>query len=233
MKEAIENLLPFERDWFLALNGSDSIFLDNVFWTITGRYIWIPMILLLLFMFFYKSRWQEGALLTVFFVLVFVACDQVASSIFKETFQRLRPTHHSDFKDIVDIVRGYRSGGYSFISGHATNSFGIAVFLSLVFKSRWLTIPVYIWAMLNAYSRVYLGLHFISDILAGAIIGTLLGWLIYRIYSWVRVKFFHIRKTQNKPSPLLRSKAKATGIFMSGYLLIVIIFSFFLSTLPH
>ena len=54
MKEAVENFLPVERDLFFALNGSDSIFLDNLFWTFTGRYVWVPLLLFLVVVFFYK-----------------------------------------------------------------------------------------------------------------------------------------------------------------------------------
>ena len=112
MKEAIENLLPYEKNLFFALNGSDSIFLDNMFWTITGRFIWIPVILFLLFMFFYKVPKKEGILATICFILIFVFCDQVSSSIFKPFFERLRPTHHPDFQNYVDIVNGYKGGLY-------------------------------------------------------------------------------------------------------------------------
>lgn len=233
MKETVENILPVERDWFLALNGSDSVFLDNVFWTITGRFIWAPIILLLLVMFFYKSRWQEGALLTLFFIVLFAVCDQVSSGLFKPFFERFRPGNHPDFKDVVDIVNDYRGGGYSFISGHATNSFGLAVFMSLVFRSRWLTIPVFIWAALNTYSRVYLGLHFLSDVAAGAIVGSLLGWLVYELYAWTRFRFFHVSKSKIHLSPYPVQTPRTIGLGMAGYIVFIVIFSSFLSTLPH
>jgi len=106
-------------------------------------------------------------------------CDQVASSFFKPLFERFRPTHHPDFKEMVDIVNGYRGGRYGFISSHATNSFGLAVFISLLFRHRRVTISVVCWALLNSYTRIYLGVHFISDILAGIIVGTILAFLLY------------------------------------------------------
>ena len=131
MKEFVESLIPLERTLFFAINGSDSLLLDNLMWTISGRYVWIPLYLFIFFLFFYKKPTKEAILLSVFFILVFVAADQISSSFFKPFFERYRPTHHPDFKDTVDIVNGYRGGRYGFISGHATNSFGLAVFLSL------------------------------------------------------------------------------------------------------
>ncbi|HBG80738.1 MAG TPA: phospholipid phosphatase, partial [Porphyromonadaceae bacterium] len=83
MKEAVENFLPVERDLFFALNGSDSIFLDNLFWTFTGRYVWVPLLLFLVVVFFYKSPRREGILATVFLILLFALCDQVSSGLFK------------------------------------------------------------------------------------------------------------------------------------------------------
>ena len=71
MKEATEHLLPIERNLFFALNGSDSIYLDNLFWTFTGRYVWALLFVLLLVMFFYKVPRKEGILTTVFFILLF------------------------------------------------------------------------------------------------------------------------------------------------------------------
>ncbi len=106
MKEAVEALLPLERDLFLMLNGSDSLFLDNLMWTLSGRLVWIPLFLFIVFLFFYKTSWKEGLLVTLFFVLLFAVSDQVSSSFFKPFFERFRPTHHPDFMDLVDIVNG-------------------------------------------------------------------------------------------------------------------------------
>ena len=233
MKESIENLLPFERDLFFALNGSDSLFLDNVFWTFTGRYVWILLFLFFLVMFFYKTKPKEGVLAAVFFILVIVVCDQVSSSIVKEVFQRMRPTRHPDFKDLVDMVNGYRGGGFSFVSGHATNSLGLAVLLSLIYRNRWVAIPVLIWAVLNSYSRIYLGVHFVSDVIGGNILGSLLAWIVYKLYLWIRVRFYHIPKTEARLSVYPNQTARFVGFVTSIYILLIIIFSPFLAALPH
>lgn len=232
MKDFIESLLPLERDLFLSLNGSDSPFLDDVMWTISGRFVWVPLMLFIVFLFFYKKQWKEAVLLVLFFILLFVATDQISSSFFKPFFERFRPSHHPDFKDVVDILNGYRGGRFGFISGHATNSFGVAVFLSLVFRNRFLTLSSLLWATINSYTRIYLGVHFISDILAGMIVGSLVGLIIYLIYA-------ELRKVIVKPPLSLRQSAfgKKEGtllsVFIILYLLLIVIFSPILSTLPH
>jgi undecaprenyl-diphosphatase len=91
-------------------------------------------------------------------------------------------------ENLVDIVNGYRSGLYSFISGHATNTFAIAVFLSLIFRNIGTAFVLFTWALLSSYSRIYLGLHYPADIFAGAVSGSLIALLFYYLY-----KFF-IRK---------------------------------------
>lgn len=242
MKEWVEGILPLERDLFFALNGSESLFLDNMMWTISGRLVWIPLYLFILLVFFYRVPRKEGILAALFLILLFVLCDQVSSSLFKPLFERFRPTHHLDFKDIVDTVNDYRGGLYGFISGHATNSFGLAVFLSLLFKHRAVTLITLFWAALNSYTRIYLGVHFVSDILAGMLAGSLLALLVYLVYSWTRKKVLHserVEQSEGGHSSLtqLGSPYRKHGTMFVGsvaiYLAVVILFSSFLATLPH
>lgn len=232
MKEFVEGLLPIERDIFLVMNGSDSLFWDNVMWTISGRFIWIPVFLFILFIFFFRARRKEAILVTIFFILVFVAADQISSSFFKPFFERFRPTHHPDFRDLVDIVNGYRGGRYGFISGHATNSFGIAVFLSLVFRNGLLTFSALLWAAINSYTRIYLGVHFISDILAGMIVGTLVALILYWIYTALRKTIIRPPSTR-RISAYGKKEGTVLAVFIILYLVIITIFSPFLATLPH
>lgn len=232
MREAIDALLPLERDLFFALNGSDSLFLDNVMWMLSGRLVWIPLFLFIIFLFFYRTHWKEGLLVMLFFVLVFVGSDQISSALFKPFFERFRPTHHPDFTGLVDIVNGYRGGRYGFISSHATNSFGLAVFLSLLFRDRRATITVVGWALLNSYTRIYLGVHFISDILAGVIVGSLLAFLLYLIYFRIRITLLHPPQTI-KRVVYTHKHATLLSLFIPVYVILLIIFSSFLATLPH
>lgn len=232
MKEAIENLIPLERDLFFLLNGSNSSFLDDWMWTVSGRFIWIPVFLAILFLFFYKTPRKQAMLVTLFFILVFVLSDQFSSGFCKPFFERFRPTHHPDFKELVDIVNGYRGGKYGFISGHATNSFGLAVFLSLLFRHRGVTVAVLGWALLNSYTRIYLGVHFISDIVAGILAGSLLAFLLYRL---MMLLLHRLPATKDMATSRLYKIKQGNWLtmYILAYLFLVTLFSPLLSSLPH
>lgn len=232
MKEAIENLIPLERDLFFLLNGSDSSFLDDWMWTVSGRFVWIPLFLAILFLFFYRTPRKQALLVTLFFILVFVMSDQLSSGFCKPFFERFRPTHHPDFKELVDIVNGYRGGRYGFISGHATNSFGLAVFLSLLFRHRGVTLAALSWALLNSYTRIYLGVHFISDIVAGMLAGSLLAFLLYRL---MMLLLSRLPATQDLSAGTLynRKQGNWLAMFILAYLFLLTLFSPLMASLPH
>lgn len=178
----VEQILLWEKDAFLAINGSNSEFLDAVMWLFSGSVMWMPIAVFFLLTICYKKKCTEWLPILIAIGLVVLFCDTFSSGLCKPYFERLRPTHHPLFKDLVDTVYGYRGGRYGFISGHATNFFGFATLTAFIFKNRIYSIVIFIWAACIAYSRVYLGVHFISDILAGAISGIVIGYLTYRIY---------------------------------------------------
>lgn len=182
----VEKVLDYERDLFFMLNGSDSPFLDRFMWLYSGKAVWLPLAAFILFVLVYKKKWRESILILLAIVLVITLCDQFASHVCKPLFTRFRPTHHPDFMDQVQTVFGYRGGKYGFISSHAANAFGFATFMSLLFRYRLFTWTIFLWSALTAYTRVYLGVHFISDIVPGAIAGTIFGWLVYYLYIKVR-----------------------------------------------
>jgi undecaprenyl-diphosphatase len=184
----VEKMLPYERSAFLWLNESHNVFWDSFMWIYSGKMIWIPLAIVALIVFCYKVPWKVSLLLIICFVLLATLCDQLSSSLVKPIFERLRPTHHPDFKDYVTIVNNYRGGRFGFISSHAANGFGVATFLSLLFKYRRFTIVIFTWASVTAYSRIYLGVHFITDILGGMILGGLVGFLVYLLFQYGRIK---------------------------------------------
>ena len=182
----VEKILVYERDLFFMLNGSDSPFLDRFMWLYSGKAVWLPLAAFILIVLLYKKKWRESILILLAIVLVITFCDQFASHVCKPIFTRFRPTHHPDFMDQVKTVFDYRGGKYGFISSHAANAFGFATFMSLLFRYRLFTWTIFLWAALTAYTRVYLGVHFISDIVPGAIAGVFFGWLVYWLYIKAR-----------------------------------------------
>ena len=233
MNKLIDTFLPLERNLFFALNGSDSVLIDNAMWTFTGVLTWVPMMLFILYIVFRYQKLNEALFILIAIVLLIVLADQISSSIFKPFFKRLRPTHHPDYMNLVDIVRDYRGGQYGFISGHATNSFAVAVFLSLLFKNRFVTIIIAFWALLNSYSRIYLGVHFISDIVGGLILGSLIGFLVYAVYTWSRMRLFKIPQVEKRKRIYSSKNGNTLAIGMISYIALIILLSPFLTSISH
>ena len=243
----LEKILEYERDIFLWLNGNHNSFWDNFFWLYTGQVVWIPIGLLIIFMFFisfditipgpssssliatisiYKKEWKDALLILLSIVLVITLCDQLSSYICKPYFMRFRPTHHPDFMDYVKIVNDYRGGKYGFISGHASNAFGFATFTLLLFRHRWYTISILLWSTLMAYSRIYLGVHFISDIIPGGMAGMLIGFGCYKLYVLLRCKLLKKSTDPSHAYNSLHNKIILSAKFTT--ILIMLVYSCFI-----
>ncbi|MFV0468176.1 MAG: phosphatase PAP2 family protein [Dysgonomonas sp.] len=224
MEQTVENILPYERDAFLSLNGLRADFWDYFMTIYSGKLIWLPLVLTILGVLIYKTKWKEALLVIAAFIILAVLCDQISASVIKPFFMRLRPSRHPDFENFVFVVDSYRGGKYGFISSHATNSFGLAIFSSLLFRYRLLTITVFAWALVNSYSRIYLGVHFISDIIGGFCIGILLGVMVYYLYLFARKKILHTEKSELRIPIYSHERANLiVGTVISSTLTIIII----------
>jgi undecaprenyl-diphosphatase len=121
--------------------------------------------------------------------IVIALCDRVSSGFFKPFFERFRPSRDPEISNLVHIINDYRGGKYGFLSSHAANSFGLAVFISYIFQKKWISISLISWAVIVSYSRIYLGVHYLGDVICGAILGTLLAFLVYKLYIYFRKKY--------------------------------------------
>lgn len=184
----LERVLDYERGLFLFLNGGHTEFLDSFWWVFSGKVVWIPLALFIIGVLARKRDWRDTLLTLLAIALVITLCDQFASHLCKPLFMRLRPTHHPAFAEVVQTAYGYRGGRYGFMSSHAANAFGFAMFLSLLMRDRLLTWSLFLWAIATAYSRIYLGVHFLSDIIPGALVGLFFGGMVYGLYRRVRIR---------------------------------------------
>lgn len=195
----IQSYIAADKELLLALNGSDSLFWDGFMWVATSTVVWIPVALALLYVIFKNNKSGESFLIVAMMALTVLLADQIASGLCKPFFARYRPTQDADIMYMVDIVNGYRGGRYGFISSHAANTFAMAVFLSLLIKDRLVTFMLFLWAALNAYSRVYLGVHYPGDILFGAMEGCIVGVGVHLLHKLILKKYF--RKIEYASAP--------------------------------
>ena len=123
-------------------------------------------------------------------LLVILLSDQFTSSFMKPFFERLRPCHDPEIQHLVHVAKSC-GGLYGFASGHAANSFGIAMFVWLIFKSQWKWgWMLFIWALTVAYSRIAIGVHYPGDIVIGGLVGVFFGWVVYYLLNelYFRIK---------------------------------------------
>jgi undecaprenyl-diphosphatase len=232
LQQIVESWLPYERELFFLLNGSNSVFLDNLMWTVTGRWVWIPLYAFVLFLIFWKAPKKEALLITLILIAIVVICDQFSASFTRPFFERWRPAHHPDFGELVQLVNGHTGGRFGFISSHATNTFGLAVFLALLFRYRWVTVVLLSWALVKSYSRIYLGLHFPTDFLGGVIAGALIGAIMYWICIVLRQKLFRYPSAE-KTQIFSKQDGQLFAIGSAICCLLVLIFAQPLVIVPH
>jgi len=163
--------------------------MDSIQFWISDKYVWIPFYILLLVGIVY--HYKKKSILIVFMVAGLVTVSDQSSQFFKYGVGRYRPCRtESIHQPKPHLVKNHCGGKYSFYSAHASNSFAIALFLGsllipVVRKSKRYLL---VWAAIVAYSRIYLGVHYPSDILFGALSGSLYGWLFWKFYNYLDSK---------------------------------------------
>lgn len=179
----LESLIQLDKQLLLAVNGSDSLFLDGLASVLTTAATWIPLYISLFYLVLKNNENMKQILLIVSCAaLCVVLAGTIDDSFVKPTVARLRPTHDFQIGQLVDIVDGYRGGRHGFFSAHAANTFSIAVFFSLLIRNGVASTFLIFWSLVNCWTRMYLGVHYPGDILCGLIWGGLMGLIVYYIY---------------------------------------------------
>ena len=186
----LDNIISLDQKLFIYLNSLGSETYDGFWLIITNQTSWTPLFLVILFVIFKKLGVKQTFFLIALVAILILLSDQT-SNLFKNSFQRLRPCSNPEINSFIRIVKS--SNTFSFFSGHAANSMAVATFLYLIFnkeyKYLWL---IFLWPTIFAYSRIYLGLHYPTDIICGYLCGALLGFLMFKLYHKVQKRIFSV-----------------------------------------
>lgn len=194
----IQEYFNWDVQWFLYLNNLGEEKWDSFWLLITEKRTWIPLYILFLIVLYRKLGLKKTVLSGVCVALMILSADQF-TNLFKDGFQRLRPCHNPDIQGLFRAVGCEGRGKYGFTSAHASNHIAIAIFIGYVLRSyyKWLIYVLIIWALIIAYSRIYIGVHFTGDVLFGLIIGIISSIIFLKIYKLL-IKQFHLDDSELK-----------------------------------
>lgn len=172
-------------------NGCGSSFFDGLMLTLTSGFVWIPLYVALLYLVIYNSETMTQIMLIVgAAILCVLLSGGICDYIIKPIVGRLRPVNDPSLIDVIHSVANYGSKDFSFFSSHAANTISLTVFFSLLVRNGKLFIAMLIWSLTNCYTRLYLGMHYPSDILVGMLWGALIGFGVYYGYTKLFSIFF-------------------------------------------
>lgn len=187
----IEYLQQLDQDVFMSLHllvrGQ---YMDSSMWLVTSRLIWVPMYVVLAWWIIRKFGTKRGIIVIATIGLAVLCADKICADVIRPLVERLRPSNlNNALSDNVNIVNGYRGGRFGFPSCHAANTIVLATYLTLLCRGYAVWMWMFVWALLNCYSRVYLGVHYPGDLIVGGIVGALFAWLWWLAARYAVIRF--------------------------------------------
>jgi undecaprenyl-diphosphatase len=188
----MNKLESIDRAIVLFVNGLHTPLLDEIMWFLSGRLSLIPLYLLLLVLLKLQNTWKNTAIILVGLTVAIFFADQISVHLFKDGFERYRPSHNEELKHLLhfyEVKPGeyYQGGKYGFVSSHAANFFAMIAFIFPFYKEKknWILAGLILIGILVAISRIYLGVHYFSDVLIGAALGILVGFSIRNLVKLI------------------------------------------------
>ncbi|MCM4153358.1 phosphatase PAP2 family protein [Arenibacter sp. N53] len=186
----IDQLVHYDKELFLFLNNLGASQWDSFWLFMTNKFSSVPLYGLLAF-FTYRAYGLKRLLMTVVAIALLILVTDQLANFFKYGVQRLRPCHDPSINGLMRLVKSSCGGKFGYFSAHAANSFAVAVFFSYLLRPKYRYIGMFliVWALVVAYSRIYIGVHFPLDVLTGIIIGTFLGRLFLNLFIKFTAKY--------------------------------------------
>lgn len=180
----LEKIKELDTQLFLYLNGMHNTFFDPIMYWASHKLFWIPFYLIIAYILVREYK-KHSIYIFVSIAIVITLCDQIASHLIKNLAKRLRPSHEAALEGLVHLSKAGPGGQYGFVSSHSANAIGLATFLILLLPAKYRALKwiLVFWAALVAYSRIYNGVHYPLDVIVAGLIGAVLAYLVFKIYS--------------------------------------------------
>lgn len=181
--EIFQSMCSADSLAMVALNFTGTPFADRLFHNFSSKLIWAPLTISIVYVMLTGSANKKRAIVLILATVAIVAMSDQLSCLIKRVVERPRPSHSADVAAMLHYVNGYHGGKYGFVSSHAANCMGSAVWLMLLMRKRFTKVALISLSLIVGYSRIYLGVHYPIDVLGGFFVGTMIAVVMYKLFT--------------------------------------------------